>query len=112
MQWELRRHGVELDAGISSHIERRLTFALSRFGARTGRIVVFLSDLNGPKGGIDKNCQIVVRLKGLGEVVAEVTDTEWIVAVDRAATRIGHNVSRELERIRDTRRATASPTPM
>ena len=37
----------------------------------------------------------------LGDVIADVVDTEWEVSVDRATTRIGHNVGRELERKRE-----------
>lgn len=101
MLWELRTHGMEINPGLRDHIDRRLNFALSRFGARVTKATVSLTDNNGPKGGIDKSCQIVVRLRGLGDVIADVVDTEWAASVDRATTRIGHNVGRELERKRE-----------
>ena len=44
---------------------------------------------------------VAAATKVLCDVVAEVVDTDWLVTVDRAASRIGHNVSRELERKRD-----------
>ena len=100
MLWDLHASGVEIEQGLREHIERRLTFALARFGSRVLRTVVYLTDNNGPKGGIDKSCLIVVRLRGLGEVIAEVVDTDWPVTIDRATTRIGHSVSRDLERQR------------
>lgn len=102
MLWELHTKGVKLEPGLRDHIERRLTFALSRFGSRILKVAVYLADTNGPKGGIDKSCQIVVRLRGVSDVIAEVVDADWPVAVDRATARIGHNVSRNLERKRDT----------
>ena len=108
MLWELHTSGVEVESGLREHIERRLTFALSRFGSRVTKASVTLADNNGPKGGIDKSCLIVVRLRGVGEVVAEVVDTDWPVAVDRAANRIGHNVGRGLERKRDFAREPVS----
>jgi len=76
-------------------------FALSRFGNRITKTIVYLADNNGPKGGIDKSCQIVVRMRGFKQIVAEVVDADWVVAVDRATTRIGHNVSRQIERRRE-----------
>ena len=100
MLCKFRSNGVALEQGLREHIERRLTFAMSRFGARVLKTVVHLADNNGPKGGVDKSCLIVVRLRGLGELVAELVDTDWLAVVDRATTRIGHNVSRELERKR------------
>ncbi len=100
MLWDLHTSGVEIENELRMHIDRRLNFALSRFGSRVLKTVVYLTDNNGPKGGIDKSCLIVVRLRGLGEVIAEVVDTDWPVTVDRATTRIGHTVSRGLERQR------------
>ncbi len=64
------------------------------------RTVVYLTDNNGPKGGIDKSCLIVVRLRGLSDVIGEVVDTDWPVTVDRATSCIGHSISRALERKR------------
>lgn len=96
----LHTSGVKAENGLKEHIERRLTYALARFGSRVSKVAVSLTDNNGPKGGVDKACQIVVRLRGMGDVVAEIVDTDWPVTVDRAANRIGHNVSRELERKR------------
>ena len=104
MLWDLRTSGVEIEQGLREHIERRLTFALSRFGSRVSKTVVYLTDNNGPKGGIDKSCLIVVRLRGVGEVIAEVIDTDWPITVDRATTRIGHSVNRDLERQRELSR--------
>lgn len=107
MQWELKDNDTRHPRGLPEHIDRRLRFALSRFGDRIERVVVFLKDHNGPKGGIDKVCRILVKVRGCGITIAAVIDSEWIAAVDRATTRIGHTVSRELDRAR--RRHGASP---
>ena len=108
---ELKSRGVEVEPSLREHIERRLMFALSRFGSRVSKVSVTLADNNGPKGGIDKSCQIVIRLHGVGEVIAEVVDSEWSIAVDRAMNRIGHNVSRALERLRDFEHEPVSGSP-
>lgn len=108
MLWELHATGIEMDSELKEHADRRLSFALSRFGSRILKTTVYLTDNNGPKGGIDKNCLIVVRLRGLGEVVAEVVDTDWPVTIDRAAARIGHNVGRAVERKREFTREPVS----
>lgn len=100
MDHDLHTTGVKIEDDLKTHIDRRLDFALSRFGSRVLKTIVYLNDNNGPKGGLDKSCLIIVRLRGLKEVVAEIVDSDWPVAVDRATTRIGHSVSRELERKR------------
>lgn len=101
MNWTLHSNGLTMGPAFKDHVERRLAFALARFGDRISTADVYLEDINGPKGGIDKSCQIVVKVRGVGDVVAAVTDSEWPATVDRAAHRIGHNVSRQLERKRD-----------
>lgn len=104
MRWTLKQGRARVTPRLLDHIDRRLGFALARFGSRIARVVIALEDLNGPRGGIDKACRIVVRLKGGGEVVASVEDVDWEVAIDRATTRVGHTVGRDVSRARDTRR--------
>ena len=45
---------------LSTYIQRRLVFALGRFGRRVERVLVRVEDTNGPKGGIDKRCRVAV----------------------------------------------------
>ena len=104
MVWTMKTAGRKPAPELTAHVERRLRFALTRFSGRIGRVNVFLADQNGPRGGIDKTCRIVVRLRDGGDVVAEVSDVDWEVAVDRATTRIGHSTGRELARRRAGRR--------
>ena len=54
-------------------MERRLDFALGRFGGRISQVTVGLEDLNGPRGGADKRCRLAVRLVPSGKVTIEET---------------------------------------
>ena len=101
MIWALKDNGVIRPKHLPDHIERRLRFALSRFVGRIEKIVVFLNDRNGPKGGVDKVCRVLVKARGCGMIVAAVADADWIKAVDRATTRIGRSVARQIARRRD-----------
>jgi hypothetical protein len=101
MIWELKDKGVARPNDLPDHIERRLRFALARFQGRIEKVLVFLHDHNGPKGGIDKVCRILVKTRGCGSVIVAVVDSDWIVAVDRATTRIGHSLGRHIERLRE-----------
>jgi len=103
MKWLLKDQGAAYPATLPDHIERRLRFALTRFGDRVERVIVILQDNNGPKGGVDKQCRILVKVQGCGVIMATVTDSEWTAAVDRATTRIGHTLSRKIGRLRDRR---------
>lgn len=110
MIWELKDKGARRPKGLEDHIERRLRFALSRFGSRIQKTIVFLQDGNGPRGGIDKVCRILVRTRGCGVMMAAVVDSDWVAAVDRATTRIGHTVARQVDRHRE-RQSMAQRSP-
>ncbi len=103
MEWLLKDQGTPYPATLPDHIERRLRFALARFGDRVERVIVFLQDNNGPKGGVDKVCRILAKVQGCGAIMATVADSEWTAAVDRASARIGHTLSRQIGRLRDRR---------
>jgi ribosome-associated translation inhibitor RaiA len=72
-------------------------------------VSVTLEDINGPRGGIDKQCRIVVKLERVGELSFDATDAEVYAAVDAAADRTGRSVQRELERRRTMSRYGSSP---
>ena len=55
--------------------ERRVRFVLRRLGWRVPRAEVQLSDVNGPRGGVDKRCQVELRTDGAGSVVVLATET-------------------------------------
>lgn len=94
-------YGIDVSPQVSRLVERRLSFALSRFGGRLRAVSVRLTDLNGPRRGIDKRCSMQARLSPRGTVRAESTDSDLPSAVDRAATRLARAVARALERRRD-----------
>jgi hypothetical protein len=56
----VRSRGFELTDALRAHAERRLRYALGRFRMRLRSVILRLDDVNGPRGGNDKRCQIVV----------------------------------------------------
>ena len=87
MRVEIKTNGIELTNGLREHTERRLGFALDRAHHDISTITVRLSDINGPRGGADKRCQIQIPLPYHLGVVIEETDSALYVAIDRAASR-------------------------
>jgi ribosome-associated translation inhibitor RaiA len=100
MWLNIHGQGLSIDSTVRERVNRRLSFALGRFGDRIGRVTVNLSDINGPRGGIDTRCRIVVEVLGQERVVIEDTDIDLPSVIDRAADRIGQAVYRKLERAR------------
>ena len=97
MKIHIRGRNVELTEVLRTRVERRLGFALGRFGERIGRVLLRFSDTN--SDDVDKRCQIVVGLRPRS-VRVEHTDADLFVALDRAADRASRSVARALERER------------
>lgn len=90
--------------GLGEFVERRILFALSRFSPRIDLVAVRLTDTNGPRGGVDKECRIVVRLRPHGRLRVVERDGDMHAAIGRAAERMARAVAREIDRRREPRR--------
>jgi putative sigma-54 modulation protein len=96
MNLQIQANDFALTDGLRSMSATRLACALNHGQEVVTRIVVRLSDVNGPRGGEDKCCSIEVRLKGAPALLVEDTQSDLYVAVDRAAGRIGRTLDRHL----------------
>ena len=105
MKFGIRGRHVELTEAVLGHVESRVRFALSRFGPRIRQIAVKLTDLNGPRGGFDKQCRVTATLSPSGKVMVEATAAYLHSAIDIASDRLDRSVTRELERRRERARA-------
>jgi putative sigma-54 modulation protein len=103
MNIDIQAKGFPLTEGLREHTERRLGFALSWASQDLRKIVVRLSDINGPRGGDDKRCSIQVVIPGVPDVVIIDTEADLYVAIDRAIDRTERSVARLLERQREHR---------
>ena len=100
MKITIKAHQLQLEQVTITNMERRLRFTLTRFGNSINRVNVRLTDLNGPKGGIDKECLIVVKLQKGGEVVVQGSGKDCGATLYYCVDRIGRAVDRELTRYR------------
>ena len=65
----------------------RTRFAMRRLHWLVPRARVNLSDLNGPRGGVDKRCRLELRAPAGPAVVVTAVATDWRRALDLALTR-------------------------
>jgi ribosome-associated translation inhibitor RaiA len=97
MRVSVRGKRIEVGPELREEVTRRLYFALGRFADVIREVRVQLTDLNGPRGGIDKHSRLVVLLKPAEQVVAEATDVTVMAAVDRTCYRVKRLVGRAVE---------------
>jgi ribosome-associated translation inhibitor RaiA len=101
MQMSIQATGFEMTTALRAYTRRRLVTALGWAYVHVRRLVVRLSDINGPRGGVDKRCKIQVQLDGGRDVIIEDTEADLYVAIDRAAGRADCAVGRQVGRSRD-----------
>jgi len=105
MNVQVRGQGTELSIALRAHAERCLGFALRRFARRIDRVTVWLEDVNGPRGGVDKRCRIAVRLRPNGAAFVAKSAADAYVAIGRAAGRAGAAVARKIAWLQERRPA-------
>jgi len=98
MQIDIQARQLPLTRSLKRYTQLRIRFALTRFEERVQRVSMWLSDVNGPKGGKDKQCRLQVALAGNTSVVIEDVHENLYVAINRAIERAGHSVVRRLDR--------------
>ncbi len=100
MRIQLESQGFDVTPPIRGHVDDQLAFHLSNFSAHVSAVNVYLSDINGPRGGPDKRVVIDVNLARLGGVTVEQTREDLYAAVTQASRQAGRAVRRTLGRAR------------
>ena len=104
MRIDIQTRGFTLTEGLRNHCERRMRFALGPSSSRLSGLAIRLTDVNGPRGGVDKRVMIKATLPGTPPVVVGQDEQDMYVAIDRAANRMSRTLSRKLQRNWRTRR--------
>jgi putative sigma-54 modulation protein len=99
MQVAIHNYRTNFAEAFKSYVERRLQFALNRFGQRVGRVIVRIC----PDGPAENRCSIKVNVQPFGRIAVEESDSDLFAAIDRATGKIGHLFGRELERVQPGR---------
>ena len=100
MRMGILARGIALTEAIRLYAQRRMKTALGRYREALESVQVRLTDVNGPRGGIDKHCVIEVRGPSLVPIVVRERDADLYTAIDRAAERVDRTVARRLSRNR------------
>jgi len=99
MQIDFRLQNAALTEAVQRYVERRLLFALGRFGDRVGQVIVRISGI----GGAEHQCRITTEMRPFGRVAVRATSPDLFTAIDRATGRVGRLFGRELQRVREAR---------
>lgn len=82
---------------VVGHVTEQVRRAVGRFDSRIGRVRVRLEDVNGPKGGKDKQCTVDVTLaRGGRHVIVRELSEDLYAAISGAAHRVKVVVAKRL----------------
>ncbi|MFZ5765611.1 MAG: HPF/RaiA family ribosome-associated protein [Thermodesulfobacteriota bacterium] len=97
MYLEVNNNQAGMDEEATRRAERLLRFSLSRFNGTVSRVTVTFSDMNGPKGGLDKRCRMCAKMKGTGQVLAENDGYDCIEALSHCLEKLVRAIRRTVE---------------
>ncbi len=98
MQIDIQARHFSMTDALSKHVERKIRLSLTCCDEYILKVIIRLSDINGPRGGTDKHCHVQVVLCGLADVVIEDTEADMYVAINRAVERAGRTIIRKVKR--------------
>lgn len=93
-----------LTPAIVQHVESRVSTALAANADHIEQVIVRLQDINGPRGGADKECRIVVWHQYLPAFAIEVNHQDLYTAISEAAGKAKEKLWRNSIRRRTLRR--------
>ena len=101
MRPTIQAHGFQLTQALRTHTELRVATALGWASEHMRQFDVSLSEINGPRGGVDKRCRFHVVLGSGHEVIISDVEADLYLAIKRAADRTCRAIVRRIQRSRD-----------
>jgi len=82
---------------------QRVKFVMRRLSWLVPRAKVQLSDVNGPRGGVDKRCHVELKTDLVGTVVVTSMARDWRTAIESALGRAAKVLLRNVRRNKSQR---------
>jgi putative sigma-54 modulation protein len=98
MKLSINFRNMRGSGNIITYIDHRLSFAFAGTRHEIERTTITVSDVNGPKGVIDKQCKVVIKPAGLREIVIAETRENIRQAIDLCLARASRSLNRKLKR--------------
>jgi len=105
MKLRMSARGVKLSAELNEFVSRRVHFRLGRFAERIRSVSIALADVNGPRGGLDKLCDVRVNAGLRNQVIVRERQANVHAAVAFAVERAERALRRHLQIASRTDRA-------
>lgn len=101
MPIQIQAHGFSLTHSLEQYVHRRIHRGLRDRLDSASILRIGLSDINGPRGGADKCCQVHIALPQQNDVVVKDIQPDMYSAIDRALRRARQVLSRRSSKQHD-----------
>ncbi len=98
MQLNIRFSGGKRTDFGDHDYEQVLARSLERFQHRLKQVYLYVEDINGPRGGIDKQCRCVLHLRRMPPIVIQDQDESMSALLYRVANRASYALSQKVDR--------------
>ena len=96
MRLQVTGRRIDISDDLKDFVRRRIHFTLGRFSGRIKALSVRLADVNGPRNGVDKTCDIRISDGTGGVVIVRERQENIYSAVAHALDRAERAVQRKL----------------
>lgn len=100
MKLTIRTRHLHLTRETQEQIRQRISFAFDRISRWVRAIDLTITDVNGPKGGPDKQCRLRVRGRSIAGIVVEHVGVDTLASVADIADRAERSLLRTVARRR------------
>jgi|SRR4051794_10542018 putative sigma-54 modulation protein len=104
MNIDVRGRHLDVSEPLRAYAQRRVQFAIGSFEPRIRGVGICITDVNGPRGGVDKACVITVLVNHGRSLFARARGANAYSTVDRTACRIRTILLRRLRMNTEVRR--------
>lgn len=101
MSIDVNWSALDSNEELKNIVFRQLQYFFGRYRAVTMRVRVRFSDVNGPKGGFDKQCVIAIKLRHIGNIIIKGEGINYLEVFKTSVERLVRSVRRELAKQRD-----------
>lgn len=98
MKIQIESSRVDQARATRTSLEERVRFVFRRMQQEIRQIRIALQDVNGPRGGVDKQCRLTVKLNGPGSLVVTSQGENTFAAFDNALERANRSLVRLWQR--------------
>jgi ribosomal subunit interface protein len=105
---EIRSREITPTSAMREFVNRRAASMLGRYRQELRTATLHVRDINGPRGGNDKQCVLAIAGMHAGSFVVEATEASFYTAVDQVMKRAGQALRRKIGRRRRTARVAST----